>query len=214
MLRQVALMGMVAHDVKNPISAALANLAFVEQVGVLDPDAREAITEAVDAVQRIRQLVDDLVVTSRHEANMLNLQRTNQPLDPLVSSVVLGLSKDAELRHIGLAAQATTATARMDGLLVRRAVELLVDCALRWGKSGGRVTVSAATIGEGAVIRVEHSSCVLGEQARATAFITDNEAPPAAIGLSLYYAHCVARAHGGAVVLQSQPGLFSLELGA
>ncbi|GEM_PF-5981140 len=210
--RHVALMGLVAHDVKNPISAALANLAFVEQVGVADSDARDAIADAVDAVKRVRQLVEDLVVTSRHEANVLKLHRTVQPLDPLVNFAVAALVKDAELRRTGLDAHASTATAPVDGPTVRRALELLVDCALRWGKPGGRVTVSAVATGEGAVLSVAHSACVLGDHARATAFMSDHDAPPATIGLSLYYAHCVARAHGGRLVLRSEPALFSMEL--
>jgi signal transduction histidine kinase len=104
-------------------------------------------------------------------------------------------------------------SAHVDASLVTRALELLIDAALRWGKPGGRIDVDAGVRGDVIAIRVRHDSCVLGEQARAKAFIDQGEnAAPGAIGLSLYYAHCVAAAHGGKLVLKSQPAELTIEL--
>lgn len=209
--RQVELMGLLAHDVKNPISAALANLAFVEQVGASDPEAGEAIRDASDAVKRVRQLLDDIVVATKHEAHLLDLHELRVPLEPVVAQAVGALAKDAQLRRTTIDVEETTASAKVDTALVSRALELLLDCALRWGKPGGRIAVRA-TAGDEVTLSVSHDSCALGDQIRARAFIDHGASKPAAIGLSLYYAHCVADAHGGRLVLHAQPAVLSLVL--
>lgn len=63
----------VAHEVNNPLAYVIANLAFAEQnLGPSTPlDVLEAVREAHEGVERVRQVVSDLKTFTRHDAQML-----------------------------------------------------------------------------------------------------------------------------------------------
>jgi hypothetical protein len=202
------LMSLVAHDVKNPLSAALANLSFVADVTPAEGDAADAVRDAALAVSRVRQLIDDAVTTAHHAAGSLRLQRAVTRLAPIASAVVGEAQADAEQRRVSLDARCSDdLTVAVHPEYVRRALELLTEVSLRWVKPHGRVLVGAEVRGESDVIFVAHDARSLHDQPQLRAFAdAPREARATAIGLSLYYARCVAEAHGASLVAAEVPG--------
>ena len=59
------LLALLAHDLKNPLAAVLANLAFIDGSVASDPDLRDALADARLASELLQRLVSNLEMIGR-----------------------------------------------------------------------------------------------------------------------------------------------------
>jgi signal transduction histidine kinase len=209
--RQLDLMNLLAHDLKNPIGSALANLGFAEEATAGDPELPGALRDATAALHRILQIVDDIAVASRHEAGELVVRKQPCSALEIVNAVARTAIAEAGSGRIELSCPPEL-TVSADAQLLRRALDAVVDASLRWA-SRGAILVGARDEGEDAVFFVAHDAPTLETEPRLRAFLERGAAAaPASIGLALYFARSVADAHGGKLVLRKAPG-WATEIG-
>lgn len=145
------LVAWVSHDLRSPIGAVRAMTEALEDGVVCEPADVAAYHRAIgQEAQRLTRLVDDLFELSRIEAGAPANDVPFVPLHELVADVMDAAVVRADARGITLHAD-------VDGLGpelvvaadVRRALDNVVDNAIRHTPSGGSVTATARTDGTG-----------------------------------------------------------------
>jgi len=136
-----------SHELRTPLAALLG---FIETLQGTAKDDTAARTKFLDIMQgqatRMARLIDDLLSLSRIELNAHLQPNTPVDLAPIVRQVVDGLQTLARDRgveiNVSLPAAPLMVLGDRDELI--RALENLVENALKYGAVGKRVDISAA----------------------------------------------------------------------
>jgi signal transduction histidine kinase len=213
---------LLVHDLKNPISVVLTNLEHVLASSRLEPDVREPLADARLGAQRTLRLLANLLDVARSDAGRLVAQRTPQRLHALVAPLVERYRRVTEPRQVTVELTiAETLELPLDGDLLTRVIENILDNSLRYTPVGGRIRIDAARVDGRVRLQVGNSGPPIPVAARERIFDKFARADPGLrgsnIGLGLYFCRLAVEAHGGAIHVEEQAGLptvFVIDLGA
>lgn len=210
------LLGMAAHDLRNPLGviSAYAEFLEVEAADVLDPEQREFVVAIREASAFMLGLVTDLLDISVIEAGQLKLRREPVDLAALVEhcvkmSRVLAAKKAIS---INFAACAALPQLSLDALKIKQVLNNVLDNAVKFSDRGGfvevRITateaeVTVAVIDNGPGIPAAEMSKLFTPFGTAGARGTAGEK---STGLGLAIARRVVEGHGGRIWVESEEG--------
>jgi signal transduction histidine kinase len=141
------LVAWVSHDLRTPLAGIRAMVEALED-GVVDDKAtidRYHRTIGVE-VDRLSSLVADLIELSRIHAGALRLQLAPVALDEALSDVVAGATLLARAKGVEIEASlADSPVVRLAVMEMGRAVQNLIDNAIRHTPAGGTVRVEVAS---------------------------------------------------------------------
>jgi signal transduction histidine kinase len=211
----------VSHELKTPISALRAHLENLLD-GVERPD-RETLHVMLAQSERLGRLVVQLLDLSRLESGDVPLERERVDLAPLVSQVLSEIEVARPDRRVALndAIPEDLPPVYADRERVHQVLFNLLDNAVRFTPSGGRVTVTAsrhdgsvdvAVADTGPGIRAEHLPRVFERFYRVDEARSRDDG---GTGIGLAIARSVVEAHGGRIWAESRPGegsTFTFEL--
>ncbi len=200
----------VAHDLRTPMTrlrvTAEAALATNDPV-----KHREALSDCLEESERVLSMLTTLMDISEAETGTMKLNLSLVELAKLAREVTDLYEDTAD--DAGVALQANVAaslsvTADRDRL--RQALANLVDNAIKYTPSGGRVDVSAIADGNAVVIRVADSGPGISEQDLPRIFDRlyrgDQSRATRGLGLGLNLVRAYVQAQGGTVSAQSSVG--------
>jgi signal transduction histidine kinase len=182
------LAGLLAHDLKTPLAAISMNLDYV--LGELGADAADGVRAAIDdcrsANQRAIRIVSDMA-----DAVLLSSGERRPNLGEVDAAAALEgavqrCGQEAVSREVNLRWDAEECLVQADADLLSRALERLLERALRHARAGD--SVEATLRGTAIAIRV----CRAHEDERCAA-------EPITRALATYFAEAALRAQGGAV---------------
>jgi signal transduction histidine kinase len=213
----------VSHELRTPISALRARLENLLD-GVERPDP-ETLQVMLAQTERLGRLVDQLLELSRLESGDVPMVRERVALPPLVARVLLEIDVMRARRDVELTEDLPKDLPAIyaDAERVHQVLFNLLDNAVRFTPSGGRVTVRASrrngsvdvTVADtGPGIAAEHLSRVFERFYRIDPGRSRNEG---GTGIGLAIARSVVEAHGGRIWVESEPGkgsVFTFELPA
>lgn len=198
-LEQQELCAVFAHDARNPLGAALANLGFLSDTLTDAPqDVTEALGEIIDSLGRTRDLVDEVLMLSTAAAHGLTPTVRSQAASVVLEDAARRAASQAAGRQVALRVLPTAERLQGDGELLRRAVSAMLEAALK--QCARNATVELACVRDGREVRVvvRHDARALTEQRHALA-LAQGHGRAAAIGLRLAVARAIALAHGGRI---------------
>jgi signal transduction histidine kinase len=186
--------GMLAHDLKTPLAALLMNLdyALAEMPAETTEAVRSALEDCRTANKRAADIVADMADAGRLESGAMCASACEIDVRPLIGDAIAAMAPEAAARRVVLGWSADVAIVWADPTLTQRALERLLERAVRHAPAGGTVDVS---LSRGVMtIRVVTS----GPN-------TDASATPASAGraLAFYFAETAIRAQGGAVWVEN-----------
>ncbi|MBV9947063.1 MAG: HAMP domain-containing histidine kinase [Myxococcales bacterium] len=186
------LAALLAHDLKTPLAAISMNLDFVlaELPAEAMPTAmRAALDDCRAANARAIRILSDMADAVRLQAGERRPLPTEVDVQTMLTAVARRAAPEASARGVRLAWSADAAHVRADEDLLERAVERLLERALRHARVGA--TIELVLREDTITIRVR--SIGDHEDARGT--------PPesATKGLAMHFADAAMRAQGGAV---------------
>ena len=209
-----------SHELRTPLAALLGFVETLQGPAKDDPAARDKFLSIMQGqATRMARLIDDLLSLSRIELNA-HLQ-PSAPLDlaPIVRQVVDGLQTLARDRgvEINVALPQETLDVLGDHDELIRALENLVENALKYGAAGKRVDVTVtrpqtragspearvAVRDYGPGIAPEHLPRLTERFYRVD--VTDSRAQ-GGTGLGLALVKHVLNRHGGRLTIESTPG--------
>jgi signal transduction histidine kinase/CheY-like chemotaxis protein len=209
------MLSVVAHDLRNP----LAVIAMYGEMllSMLPPDGddytRGALTSIHQTTGRIQRLVEDLLDISSLEQGVFSLQKTEQPLEPLLQEAERMLAPLAEARGVALIFQGEPGTSirtvEVDAARLLQLLSNLVGNALKFTPSGGKVIVSWRPVGRALEFSVtDNGPGIAADQLPHVfgAFWQARDADRRGVGLGLWIARAITEAHGGRIWVDSVQG--------
>ncbi len=204
-------LGIVAHDLRNPLGTVLMQAALLRRQESAELPARKASEVIERAANRMNRLIEDLLDATRVDAGRLTIEPSRVPARQVVSDAVesqraLAASSAVEL-GLELPQGLPDVWADRDRLL--QVFENLVGNALKFTARGGRVTVGA-TARDGQVL-FWVSDTGVGISAEDVPHLFDrfwqaHNARRDGAGLGLPIVKGIVEAHGGRVRVESAPG--------
>jgi two-component system phosphate regulon sensor histidine kinase PhoR len=203
----------VSHELRTPLASVKAVIETL-QGGALDdrPAAEEFLRRASDEIDRLVQLVEELLELSRIESGEMPLARQRVDLRPLLEHAVERLRRQAERAGVDLALELPPGLPAVTGdpeRLERVAVNLIQN-AIKFTPAAGSVRVSATT-SDGAV-RVSVADTGVGIAAEDLPRVferfykADRARGGTGTGLGLAIVKHTVEAHGGGVSVESDEG--------
>jgi signal transduction histidine kinase len=211
----------VSHELKTPISALRAHLENLLD-GVEQPEP-ETLQVMLAQSERLGRLVDQLLELSRLESGDVPLRREPVSLRSLVSRVlseiaVTRLRHDVELAHD---VPDDLPPIYADAERVHQVLFNLLDNAVRFTPSGGRIRVTASSRNGSVDVAVHDTGPGIAPEHLPRLFErfyrvdTARSRDEGGTGIGLAIARSVVEAHGGRIWAESEPGkgsTFTFEL--
>jgi two-component system OmpR family sensor kinase len=205
--RERAFMADAAHELRTPLTALYLQLGMLARAS--GEAEREAAMSTLSAgVQRAIHLVEQMLALARQEPRA-DSQRLPVRLDELAREIVTELVPQADAGHIDLGvAAAQPATIAGDPDALRTLLRNLVDNAVRYTATGGRVDVTVeSTAGEARLTVSDDGPGIPPEERQRVfdRFYRRAGTAPSGSGLGLAIVKAIADAHGAAVSLDAGP---------
>jgi PAS domain S-box-containing protein len=205
LLARDELLAMVSHDLRSPLSVvgmAARNLSR----GVGAPEV--ALERIQRSAARMGALIDDLIDLSRLDQGYLHLQCADVALHALLSESVALNQPLAEDKNIHLTLECAEINLWCDAKRLSQVVGNLLSNAIKFTPRGGTVQV-AVLVGEEVCIAIEDSGPGIPHEQIDRLFERYWQGSPSAangIGLGLYIAGGIVKAHGGRIDVKTEIG--------
>jgi two-component system, OmpR family, sensor kinase len=178
---------------KAELEVTLRNGGFNEEVGA-------ALESAVEEVDQLARLAEDLLLIARSQDGELAVKREQIDVRELLEGVAERYRQRAALEGRSLKVDAPVdLEAKIDPLRIRQAVAKLIDDALRHG--AGRVCVRASHEDDSLAFSVSDEGPGFPTEFVDRAFLRFSRADPSrkrgGAGLGLAIVRAIARGHGG-----------------
>jgi two-component system sensor histidine kinase KdpD len=204
------LLDAIAHEFKTPLtSIKAASTSMLSDRQSLTPQFRELATIINEETDRLSVLVTEAVRMAQIDAGKVRLHREPLDMGELIHRVISLFASRTEGRDVRVSVSAGLAPVCADRDLVSLALRQLVDNALKYSPPGSSIEISAGAEDHRVIVKVHDSGPGIPEQERERVFdkfyrrVTNNIP---GTGLGLYIAREIARAHGGEVWIEGDPG--------
>ena len=203
--RQRAFVADASHELRTPLTSVLANLELLSET--LRGEEGTAARSALRSSQRMRRLVEDLLLLARADVGRERVRRPFDLADVVVEAAgELGPLSGGHEVEID-ARPAPLVGARDD---VQRVATNLLENALRHTPPGTHVTVATRpTPGGGAVLSVSDNGPGIAPELAPRLFerfVRGSGDRGGSVGLGLAIVAAVAEAHQGTVAVEQTPG--------
>ena len=205
----------VSHEFKTPLTA-IQGFAETLLGGALDDKAnRKRFVEIIrEHARRLARLTDDLLKLSRIEAGRLDLESRPVSVAGLVNGCVETARLNAESRGLRIVVELPEGLppVRGDAVQLDEVLQNLIDNALQYTPSGGRIDVTAYSNGHEVIFTVADTGIGIPESDLERIFerfyrvdaARSREAGGTGLGLSI--ARHIVDAHGGRIWVESAVG--------
>jgi two-component system sensor histidine kinase KdpD len=208
---RTALLNAVSHDLRTPIATAKAAVSSLLAADVTwsDADRQELLASAEDSLDRLTDLVTNLLDLSRLQAGVLLVLMAPVALEEVVLRAVDHVApKDAPL---DLDVPTGLPEVAADAGLLERVIANLLQNALRYAPTGSRVSLNGSAHAGLVELRVvDRGPGIAAGDANVVfaAFQRRDDAPAAGagVGLGLAIARGFTEAMGGTVFAEETPG--------
>lgn len=201
---------MVVHDMRSPLTAAVAALEMIEPL--VEADLKEDVELALDGCRRVVRLATELLDVSRLEAGEMPLHRAPCDLAAVVRDSVIEAKSMVPEKGIELESTGEL-VAEVDNDIIRRVMDNLIGNGLRYTESPLRVTLAQEEGGirfsatdDGPGIPAELHERIFDKYGVAEARRTKAYH---SVGLGLAFCKLAVEAHGGKIGVTSEVGLGS-----
>lgn len=204
-------LAVASHELRTPITPLKLQLEGLRHMAdKLDERVRERIDRAVRQTERLARLAEGLLDVSRLAAGRLELEPEEVDLNEVVDEVVDDLRDEASRAQSTVrVTRAESAHGRWDRTRVAQAVGNLLSNALKYGK-GLPIEIEVRVQARSFQVEVRDAGIGIDPGSHARIFERFERAVPAkeygGLGLGLYVAREIARAHHGEIRVTSETG--------
>jgi two-component system phosphate regulon sensor histidine kinase PhoR len=205
----------VSHELRTPLSVIKSAAETLLDGAKTDAAALDRLLPIIDRhADRLTLLIDDLLLLAKLDSDRLVLRRQPAPLRAAAQEVFEDLAPRARAREVRLEnAIPDGLVAHADPDRLRQVLSNLVDNGIKYGRTGGVLTVSASARPGGKVeVCVRDDGPGIPPEALARVFERFYRVDKArsreqgGTGLGLAIVKHAVQAHGGEVRVESEPG--------
>jgi K+-sensing histidine kinase KdpD len=153
----------VSHELRTPLTSIIGAIGTLQRPELLpeDPRAQQLIAMAAKQANRLRTLIEDLLVMSRIEADSLPIRPEEIELEPFLVELIEALPSGDRVDH-----EPTTGLGRVvaDPDHLARVVTNLIENATKYGGDGSIEVVAASNRNEVNLSVIDHGPGISYEQ--------------------------------------------------
>jgi heavy metal sensor kinase len=201
----------VAHDLRTPLTRLRGTAEVALRGDPAAPQLREALADCVEESDRVLTMLNTLLDVAEAQAGVMKLNREPVDLAALLSEAVELYQYVAEEKKITVTTELSdTCEVSVDRIRMRQVFANLLDNALKYTSSGGRVTIRTRCEPDRAII--EFTDTGMGIPAEEIGriwerlFRGDRSRSQRGLGLGLSLVKAIVEAHGGTVSVRSVVG--------
>jgi signal transduction histidine kinase len=201
----------VSHDLRTPMTRLRTS---AEMALAAPPDIdryHEALVDCVEEADRVLVILTTLMDITEAESGAMPLRREPVALADIVARATDLYRDTADAKGIALAVRVSSdVKVSVDRTRLEQVAANLLDNAIKYTPSGGRVEIAAGRDGDRAVLQVSDNGMGIpaDEQPRIwdRLFRGDRSRAERGLGLGLSLVKAIVEAHGGTVSVDSQVG--------
>ena len=204
-------LGVVSHDLRNPLSAISMCSRVLADNPPADAAARRELANTIhESTTWMSRMIQDLLDVSAIEAGVLSIVCENEQLRPILVRAAELFTRAAEERGVALTVDVAAGDpgVHADAERLVQAVANLIGNAIKFTQPGGRVAVTARVRDPEIEIAVEDTGRGIPEHELPHIFdrYWHTRGADAGAGLGLAIAKGIVEAHGGRIVVASTAG--------
>ena len=209
----------VSHELRTPLTQIKGYNALLSEgaLGALSKEQKEALSITTRAIERLEQLVNDLIGYASTAKGELTLKRQPMSVASLVNEVMEKSIAKAQRKGLLLASEVPPDLPSVvaDEEKLRWVLLQLVDNAIKFTGSGGGVTVQAARLGQRVRVSVRDTGIGIPSSRREEIFDSFRQLDGSptrrygGTGLGLALVRRIVEAHGGEMLVDSEEGMGS-----
>jgi signal transduction histidine kinase len=204
------------HELRTPLTTMLGFAELLRDGfgGPLAPLQRDYVSRIQEGGQRLNSRISDLVDLAEIESGSLSLKLECVNLVELISEVLACQTPQLTTGLLNLESTlpATNRMMRLDGRRIAQVIQILLDNAIKFTPSGGKITVRL--LEEALGVRIEVHDTGIGIAAETLPLLFEkfyqadfgSTRPYGGTGLGLAIAKVLMEAHGGTIGAASAPG--------
>ncbi|NUM46575.1 MAG: hypothetical protein HUU38_17870 [Anaerolineales bacterium] len=206
----------ISHELRTPLTHVKGYLELMadESLGPLTGEQVDATHVMGRAVERLENLINDLIKFSETAKGGMSLQLTHFDLPKLLERVRLQALEKAEKRHILLQNKIPENFPRIvaDEENIHWVLSQLVDNAIKFTNPGGKVTVSVTQEGPKAIVSVADTGIGIPQERVDEIFLPFHQLDNSprrrygGTGMGLALVKRILEAHNAVLQVQSIPG--------
>lgn len=208
---QLAFLGGVAHDLKNPLSALRLSVALIAPGQPLpaEPKIRRTMDLVERQIAQMERMVGDLLDMARIESGQLELQFQVRDAGALVREVVELFEATSPQHELAVQIPAGEILLKCDPVRMAQVLSNLISNAIKYSPGGTRIEVALARHAETLSLSVTDHGIGISDQDQRHMFepfrrFTSTKGQIPGVGLGLFMVRQIVRAHGGHIDVQSQ----------
>ncbi len=199
----------ISHQTKTPIANVLLYAQLLEEQE-LTPDGRACADALEQQAKKLQSLIGSLVKTSRLETGVLVMHPEPGPLEPMLAEAAAQFAPRAAERNVELCLLPSESKAVFDRKWTAEAVCNLLDNAVKYTPSGGRITLEAVEFELFSRISVTDTGPGIEEAEQPRIFQRFYRSPSVSqtegVGIGLYLTRQIATRQNGYIKVDSRPG--------
>jgi two-component system OmpR family sensor kinase len=202
-----------SHELRTPLSVISTNT----ELALSRPRSEEEYCATLDtcrrASQRMRSLIDALLLLARFDSGTPSLKQDCINLDPLLRDCAELVEPMAAERKVLIDCKSTSCHVQGDRDRLSQVVTNLLTNAIRYNVEGGRVHVATRTEGNEVILQVIDTGVGIAEDQLPHIFDRFYQVDKVrsradgSCGLGLSICKTIVEAHGGTIVARSQSGV-------
>jgi signal transduction histidine kinase len=203
----------VSHDLKNPLAVMRGYTTMLPMAGAINPGQEKYILKIQTSIDRMEQLITDLLDLSRIEAGV-GLQIGKFAVPPLLEEIATDYWQHAHLEGltIDVAARPNLPPITGDRTLIRQALTNLLSNAIKYASHSGAIKLQAEVINGEMTFSVQDFGPGIPPENQIRLFEKfyrvkqKGEERKNGSGLGLAIVKSIAERHGGRAWCHSKPG--------
>jgi PAS domain S-box-containing protein len=204
-------LGVVSHDLRNPLSAiAMCSRVLLDSPPADAAASRELAKTIQDSTAWMSRMIQDLLDVSAIEAGVLSIVSDKVEMGPILARAADLFRSAAADRGVTIITDAVASDMSVcaDGERLVQTVANLIGNAVKFTPPGGTVTISAHLRGEDVEVLIEDTGVGISEQDLPHIFgrYWHSRGAAAGTGLGLAIAKGIVEAHRGSISVASAAG--------
>ena len=202
-----------SHELKTPITSLKGALQIIQRASLKGGDIKTVdtfIQKALKQVDKITELIKDLLDVTKMQTGKLELHKTSFLLDELIKECCGELQIDAEKHRLVIEGEADLEI-RADRNRVEQVLINLVANAIKYSPEGGKVIIKVEKVTDGIKIGITDFGIGIAKDKLPFLFdrfyrVDENSQRYAGLGLGLYISSEIIKRHGGQIGIDSTVG--------
>ncbi|HEX4337241.1 MAG TPA: ATP-binding protein [Polyangiaceae bacterium] len=201
----------VAHDLRTPLTRLRAGAELALRGAGSAEESREALADIVEETDRVLGMLTTLTDIVEAEAGAMRLDRHDEDLGQIVREAVELYDFVASEGGVAIVTHIDSGVSvHVDRRRISQVAANLVDNAVKYTPTGGRVEVSVVADGGWGVLRISDTGIGIAPEDQPRVwdrlFRADRSRGERGLGLGLSLVRAVVAVHGGLVRLESELG--------